>query len=286
MKNNFIYYATAVQTAMEDYFNKYNDIPEPLKSAMKYSLFAGGKRLRPALLLNSCTMCGGSEDRAMPFACAMEMIHTYSLIHDDLPGMDNDDLRRGRPTCHKVYGEGIAILAGDGLLSMACEIMVDTVNGDMSCAGAMCRIIRAAGVRGMVAGQCADMQAERDKTIEIDYIHRHKTGDMITASVVAGGMLAGADKVKIALLETYGQHLGMAFQITDDILDIAGNAAVMGKNTNADKNKLTYPNIYGLEQSRSMAKLHVEKAVAALHYWGQDADFLCSVAQTLIQREK
>ncbi|HDT14842.1 MAG TPA: polyprenyl synthetase family protein [Firmicutes bacterium] len=241
--------------------------PEPghpalIYRAMRYSVFAGGKRLRPALLLLSAGVFGMTRQKAMPFACALEMIHTYSLIHDDLPAMDNDDMRRGRPTCHKKFGEAAAILAGDGLLTKAFEIMMlpalkQAISPERAAAAAY-MIARAAGAAGMVGGQTADMENEGGKITKgaLEYIHRHKTGALISASVMSGTIIAGAGSTEKKYMKKYSENIGLAFQITDDILDITADEKKLGKTKGKDAaaGKMTYPALYGPEISRKKAE--------------------------------
>ena len=283
-------YQAMVEAALSAQLASLGFIPERLFEAMDYSLSAGGKRLRPVLLLASCDTLGGHVDEALPFACALEMIHTYSLIHDDLPAMDNDDLRRGRPTNHKVFGEGMAILAGDGLLSAAMELMLRAAvrMGDMRGVRAAEAIARRAGVTGMVAGQVMDVTGEGTApTLEkVDYIHRHKTADLLTAPVEAGFILAGADEKTIAAGCEYGLHLGLAFQMVDDLLDVEGDAALLGKTPGKDaaEGKLTWVAVKGVEQTRLDAQSAVEKAVCALNTISGDTNFLKTLAQTTLNR--
>ncbi|MCL1963562.1 MAG: polyprenyl synthetase family protein, partial [Firmicutes bacterium] len=237
-------YRDALEAALARYLDA-SGAPEPLLGAMRYSLLAGGKRLRPVLLLAACEMGGGDLEAAMPFACGLEMIHAYSLIHDDLPAMDNDDLRRGKPTNHKVFGEGMAVLAGDGLLSLAFAVMLDAAETPAAVDAAR-QIARAAGVAGMVGGQCADIACGAEKrggADELMYIHRHKTAGLFTGGVCAGLTLAGAQPILLEAGAAYAAALGLAFQIRDDLLDIEGNAAVLGKATGMDASagKLTWP---------------------------------------------
>ncbi len=264
--------------------------PEPLLSAMRYSLLAEGKRLRPMLLLAACEMAGGDMEHAMPYACALEMIHAYSLIHDDLPAMDNDDFRRGRPTNHQVYGEGMAVLAGDGLLSLAFETMLDAAKGPAEIA-AMRRIAAAAGVHGMVGGQCTDLTCEREKRggpAEIEYIHLHKTADLITCAVTAGMALAGESAVRIAQGEAFARAIGIAFQIEDDLLDVEGDAAILGKNTGMDaaRGKLTWPGVFGVQAAKEAARAYTGAALEALSVFGGKADFLRETALQLVKRDR
>jgi geranylgeranyl diphosphate synthase type II len=242
--------------------------PEQLHRAMRYSLLAGGKRLRPSLTLAAGEALGADTDDLMPAACAIEMIHTYSLIHDDLPAMDNDDLRRGRPTCHKAFGEAVAILAGDALLTQAFRVLsADAPHRD---AERQVRVIReiatAAGtVAALIGGQIADIESE-GKDVDastLEYIHRSKTGAMITASVVVGGIIAGAGDDQIDKLRGYGQRIGLAFQIADDILDVTSTSEQLGKTPGKDQaaNKATYPAIHGVAVSSARARQLVEEAV-------------------------
>lgn len=267
-------------------------IPQKLEEAMVYSLAAGGKRLRPVLLLAACDMAGGDVQAALPFACALEMIHTYSLIHDDLPAMDNDDLRRGKPTNHKVFGEDVAILAGDGLLSAAMEVMLCAAcaMGDMRGTRAACAITSRAGVTGMVAGQTIDVTEEgTTPTMEkVSYIHAHKTADLLTAPMEAGLMLAGADDAAVKRGADYGYHLGMAFQMVDDLLDLEGDAVLLGKNTGVDAalGKLTWPAVRGVEDTRRDAAEHIAQAVQSISCYGERAAFLQELAASTLSRVK
>lgn len=283
-------YLSLIEAALPEQLASLGEIPEPLHKAMAYSLEAGGKRLRPMLLLASCEMAGGSVEEAMPFACALEMIHTYSLIHDDLPAMDNDDLRRGKPTNHKMFGEAMAILAGDGLLSAAGELMLHAAVGmrDLRGARAAEAILRRAGVTGMVAGQTMDVTGEGgEPTAEkVVYIHLHKTADLITAPVEAGLLLAGASEEQVKAGVAYGQHLGVAFQIVDDVLDVRGDTAVLGKTAGKDaaQGKLTWVAVRGLEGAREDARDQVALAVKALDSMNMDINFLKTLAQSTLNR--
>ena len=283
-------YLSMVEGALSAQLASLGYIPEKLFEAMDYSLSAGGKRLRPVLLLAACDTLGGSLDEALPFACALEMIHTYSLIHDDLPAMDNDDLRRGRPTNHKVYGEGMAILAGDGLLSAAMELMLRTAvqMGDLRGVRAAEAIARRAGVTGMVAGQVMDVTGEgSEPTLEkVDYIHRHKTADLLTAPIEAGFILAGADDKTVAAGCEYGVNLGLAFQMVDDLLDVEGDAATLGKTPGKDaaEGKLTWVAVKGVKATREDARMAVDSAVLALNLISGDTNFLKTLAQSTLNR--
>ncbi len=271
---------------------KENVPPQPLRSAMRYSLLLPGKRIRPALLLASYHLLKEDWQCVLPFACALGMIHTYSLIHDDLPAMDDDALRRGKPTNHRVYGENMAILAGDGLLNMAYETMLDapyTVAHPAEAVKAMAEIARRAGVRGMIAGQTLDVKLEGHVPTEasVRYIHLHKTADLLTAPVTAGLMLAGATDEQLEAGRVYGQGLGLAFQIEDDLLDLEGDVAALGKETGMDaqRGKMTWPAVRGVEQARRDAGEAVEKAVAALSVFGKKAEKMSELARkTLVRR--
>ena len=283
-------YLALVEGTLSAQLASLGQIPEKLYEAMDYSLSAGGKRLRPVLLLAACETLGGKAEDALPFACALEMIHTYSLIHDDLPAMDNDDLRRGRPTNHKVFGESMAILAGDGLLSAAMELMLRSAvkMGDMRGVRAAEAIARRAGVTGMVAGQVMDVTGEGSAPTlaKVDYIHRHKTADLLTAPIEAGFILAGAEDDAVAAGCEYGVHLGLAFQMVDDLLDVEGDAAVLGKTPGKDvaEGKLTWVAVNGVEQTRKDAAAAVEKAICALSCISGDTNFLKTLAQTTLNR--
>ncbi len=265
-------------------------IPGLLGQAMRYSLLAGGKRLRPVMLLGAYALKKEDVTPALPYAVALEMIHTYSLIHDDLPAMDDDDLRRGMPTCHKVYGEAMAILAGDGLLSMAFETMLAHAArlGTPEAVAAAGAIARRAGVTGMVAGQSLDVSMEgREPDISlVTYIHRHKTADMFTGAAEAGLLLAGGTGEELNAVRDYGCHMGVAFQIVDDLLDLVGEEKLLGKKTGMDEKhrKLTWPACVGLKKAREDALRHVEAAVHALSLFEQKGNFLASLAQSMLHR--
>lgn len=266
--------------------------PQPLRSAMRYSLLLPGKRIRPALLLAAYRLLKEDWESVLPFACALEMIHTYSLIHDDLPAMDNDALRRGKPTNHRVYGENMAILAGDGLLNMAYEIMLESPFAEQHPAETL-RAIREiayrAGVRGMIAGQTLDVKLEgRAPSREsVRYIHLHKTADLLTAPITAGLMLAGATEKQLEAGRTYGRGLGLAFQIEDDLLDLEGDVAALGKEIGMDaaRGKMTWPVVCGVEQARADAQTAVEEAASAMALFGEKGEKLSELArQTLVRR--
>lgn len=279
-----------INTTLDKYLNpKY---PEILYDAMRYSIMAGGKRLRPVLLLSACEAVGGKIDEALPFACALEMIHTYSLIHDDLPAMDNDDFRRGKLTCHKQFDEALAILAGDGLLTYAFEVMLETVcvKKNINLANAARLIANYSGSEGMLVGQVVDVESEGkkidDKTLM--FIHDNKTGGLIKAALMAGAMIGGADNDTVSSFEKIGYNIGMAFQIKDDILDVTSTSEVLGKPILSDiKNeKQTYVSLYGLDNAQQDYETLSAGAVKMIKDMGEKADFLAWYAEALINREK
>lgn len=281
-------YQEMVNRSLEYQLRSIGSIPDQLLEAMLYSLMAGGKRLRPVLLLAACDMAGGSLEESIPFACALEMIHTYSLIHDDLPGMDNDDLRRGRPTNHKVYGEGLAILAGDGLLNGAMELVMSASLKFKDFRGVKAAeiLVRHAGITGMIAGQTMDVTMEGCTPSEelVSYIHAHKTSDLIQAAVEAGMALAGCSNEETEYGRMFGYHLGIAFQIVDDLLDVTGDPKVLGKNTGKDENKLTWVALKGIDGARFDAKREGEAAIAALKNLPWNHDFFDKLARENLNR--
>lgn len=262
-------------------------------SAMRYSLMAGGKRLRPVLCMLGAEAVGRRGEDFLLFACGLECLHTYSLIHDDLPAMDDDDLRRGKPTCHRAFDEATAILAGDGLLTLAFELFSSPelleVTSPERLLQAVHLVAQAAGASGMVAGQMADLLAEGREISpeELSYIHRKKTAALLSASVVSGGLLAGAPANELQALETYGEALGLAFQIVDDILDVVGEEKKLGKPVGADirKKKATYPALLGLSEARNKAKELIETAVSALQVFGPKAEPLKALARFVLSRQ-
>jgi len=281
-----------VDRALERYLPEESTHPPSLIRAMRYSVFSGGKRLRPALTLAGAEVVGGDPERVLPVACAIELIHTYSLIHDDLPAIDDDDFRRGRPASHKVFGEAIAILAGDALLTHAFQLMtspealasieperlLDVVQD----------IARAAGAEGMVGGQTVDVESEgmTPEPALVEYIHTRKTGALIRASVRAGGVLGGGDERQVKALSLYGEKLGFAFQIVDDVLDVEGDAARMGKPTGSDAQhrKVTYPGAVGLAAAKEQARQLLQEATQALTLFGPRATMLERLAEYVIAR--
>lgn len=281
-----------VDDALEELLPAPTGLEKRVVEAARYSLFAGGKRLRPILCLAAADVVGGRIEAVMPVACALEMIHTYSLIHDDLPAMDNDDFRRGKPTCHKVFGEAIAILAGDALLTEAFDV---TARAQALQSFPPERIVevlglmaRASGHRGMVGGQAIDLECENREVdlATVEYMHVRKTGALLTASLEVGANLGGGTSEQIAALKHYGQHFGLAFQITDDILDVEGDAQEMGKTPGSDQasNKRTYPALLGLSRSKEAARENVEAAIQALAPFNRDAEPLRAIARYLLVR--
>jgi geranylgeranyl diphosphate synthase type II len=265
--------------------------PDTIYEAMRYSLLAGGKRLRPILCLAACELMGGEAAQAMPTACALEMIHTMSLIHDDLPAMDNDDYRRGKLTNHKVYGEDVAILAGDALLTYAFEYIARQTQAVP--ATQVLRVVadlaRAVGAEGLVGGQIVDLASEGDPNVTVDtlnYIHTHKTGALLEVSVTSGAVLAGASEDQIATLSGYARRIGLAFQIVDDVLDITATSEELGKSAGKDlqAEKATYPSFWGIDESRRQAQQLIDEAKAAVQPLGAGADPLLALADYIVAR--
>jgi geranylgeranyl diphosphate synthase, type II len=265
--------------------------PEILYESMKYSLLAGGKRLRPILCLASCELAGGTPEMALPTACALEMVHTFSLIHDDLPAMDNDDYRRGKLTNHKVYGEDIAILAGDALLAYAFEFIAVQSKGVPfhRLLQVVAKLSHAVTATGLVGGQVVDLQSEGMQNIDIEtlnFIHAHKTGALLETSVLSGVLLAGSDDEVLQRLSRYASHIGLAFQIIDDVLDVIGTQEELGKTPGKDQKaqKVTYPSLWGIEESRHRAKKLVDSAKAELACFGEKAIPLMALADFITAR--
>lgn len=280
-----------VDAALEELMPPEGSRPAQLVAAMRYSLFAGGKRLRPVLVLAGAHVSGGDRSDALPAACAVEMVHTYSLIHDDLPAMDDDDFRRGVPTCHRKFGEATAILAGDALLTLAFEVISNPEYGISFDVGTRIRMVaelaHAAGWRGMVGGQQGDIESEGKEPDlpTLEYIHTHKTGAMIRCSVVLGGLSAGADDAVIRPMQAYGEKLGLAFQVVDDILDITSTTEELGKDQGSDaaRGKVTYPALFGLDESRKRARELIEDAKSAVAQL-RDAQILTDIADYVLSR--
>lgn len=292
---------TIVDLALERYFPIPPEGEEEgkpstlLRKAIRHSLLNGGKRIRPILSIAAFEAVGGKGDRILPFACALEMIHTYSLIHDDLPAMDNDDTRRGKPTCHKMFGEAIGILAGDGLLTEAFKLMTNRSSWDDPSRdkGLILDIVneiaQAAGITGMVGGQVADVESE-GKDVDLpmlQYIHTHKTGAMIHVSIRVGARLGGAGAETLRDFTRYGERIGLAFQIVDDILNVEGKAMALGKSTGTDlsRGKATYPSLLGVEESKRRAMDLVQMALESLRPYGSEVDPLREIARFIMARE-
>jgi len=280
-----------IDRALDRYLPKANTKPATLHKAMRYSLFAGGKRLRPILCLAAAEACRGNVDDALPLACALECIHTYSLVHDDLPSMDNDDFRRGRPTCHKVFGEGIAVLAGDALLTIAFEIVSKAKPAARYDTSTLLREIAvAAGSQKLIAGQVADLEAEGKhvRRDQLQFIHENKTAAILKSSVRLGAMSANAEAKKLSAITRLGQRLGVAFQIIDDILDVTQTSEILGKSAGKDvaAKKATYPAVIGLDKSRAEARRLTRQAHDTLSVFsGRDAEPLHALANYLLERE-
>ncbi len=279
-----------IDAALEKVVPSEREYPETIHRAMRHSLFGGGKRIRPILAIAAAEAVEPQANGIESAACALELVHTYSLIHDDLPSLDNDDFRRGRPTCHKVFGEAMAILAGDALLTLAFQVLSDLsdVPGERRIR-MVTELATAAGtVNGMIGGQVADLEAE-GKQVDaghLDYIHRSKTGALIRASVRIGAIYAGANRAQFEALSEYGTHIGLAFQIVDDILDVVGSTETLGKTAGKDEaqQKATFPALYGLEASRDQANRHLTKAVEALRPIGEPSVRLREIAGRIVAR--
>lgn len=281
-----------IEILLNEYMPKEEGYQKTIFEAMNYSLIAGGKRLRPILTLEACKLVGGNEKDAIPFAAAIEMIHTYSLIHDDLPALDNDDLRRGRETNHKVYGEAMAILAGDGLLNYAYEIMLrESIGKDDSnkYLKAINEIAKASGIYGMIGGQVVDIESE-GKSIDkdkLDFIHMNKTAAIIIGCMRAGAIIGGASENQLENITKYAKNIGLSFQIVDDILDVVGDEVKLGKKVGSDidNEKSTYPSLIGLDKSKEIAKNLIEEAKLSISNIDKDREFLNSLADYIVDRE-
>lgn len=282
-----------VDKALKEFMPEPSGLAGDVIRAMNYTLFAGGKRIRPVLCIAGSEAVGGSADDVVPVACAIELIHAYSLIHDDLPVMDNDDFRRGKPTSHKVFGEAVALLAGDGLLTLAFNLMARCGVEKKGEKSALLRVIdlisSAAGYEGMVGGQVVDISYEgKDPDpMVVNYIHTHKTGALIAASVTAGTILAGGSEEEVQAINRYGQHIGLAFQIADDILNIEGDRNLMGKGTGSDKvrGKITYPSVFGIKESRNILRRSIDHAIESLNRFDERAQPLRDLARYIINRK-
>lgn len=282
--------AKVVNEELQRYMSGLAGAPALMQSAMSYSLLSGGKRIRPVLLLAANEMLSGSEKRALPFACALEMIHTYSLIHDDLPALDNDTLRRGKPTNHVVYGEATAILAGDALLNLAYEVMIsECIKQGPSAIFTAQYIAEASGCRGMIGGQCLDIAATGQFAGEeaLQEMHMKKTGAILKAAVLSGIALNNPSDEIVDAMRTYGYHLGMLFQITDDILDCVGSVEELGKSVGKDleEKKTTYVSLYGIDRAKELARDHADRALKALKGL-PGVDFFRLMAKYILERKK
>jgi geranylgeranyl diphosphate synthase type II len=280
-----------VDRALDRFLPKASTRPGTIHKSMRYSLFAGGKRMRPALVLAAAEACGGDPKQALPLACAVECIHTYSLIHDDLPAMDNDDFRRGKPTNHKVFGEGIAVLAGDALLTQAFEIAAQAQSWPRySHRDLVLEIAKASGSLQLIAGQVADLEGEGKKVSlsQLQYIHERKTSALLCCSVRLGGMSANCTPAQLQALTDFGYHVGLAFQVIDDILDVTQSTETLGKTAGKDvaAQKATYPRLVGLEKSKKIAASLTAKAFAALKPFRGRAVALEALAKYLLERDR
>jgi geranylgeranyl diphosphate synthase type II len=276
-----------IEAALQRWLELAEGCPGRLGEAIRYSLLGPGKRLRPMLVLLAAQACGGTAEAALPAACAVEMVHAYSLIHDDLPAMDNDDLRRGRPTCHKQFGEAVAILAGDALLALAFEVLAKGVQPPARAAACCGALAEAAGACHLVGGQADDIGGQLGRSAEaLESMHGRKTGAMIAVSLVLGAMTAGADARQTEALTQYGRRLGLAFQIIDDVLDVRGQVSSVGKRLgkDAEAGKLTYPGLWGVEASRRRAEQLVTEACRALAPLGRRAAGLEELARHVLER--
>ncbi|WP_270504609.1 polyprenyl synthetase family protein [Paraclostridium sordellii] len=281
-----------IEQILNEYMPKEEGYQKKIFESMNYSLKAGGKRLRPILTLEACKIVGGEEEDAIAFAVAIEMIHTYSLIHDDLPALDNDDLRRGRKTNHKVYGEAMAILAGDGLLNYAYEIMLKESigkNDPEKYLKAINEIAKSAGIYGMIGGQVVDIESEGKKIDmdKLDFIHMNKTAAIIIGCMRAGAIIGNATDKQLEDITKYAKNIGLSFQIVDDILDIVGDEAKLGKNvgSDVDNEKSTYPSLIGLEKSKEIANQLIKEAKASINQISKDNAFLNGLAEYIVDRE-
>lgn len=291
-KNSLKIKSDYIEELLKKYMPKEDGYQSTIMESMNYSLKAGGKRLRPILTLEACKIVGGSEEDAIPFAMAIEMIHTYSLIHDDLPSLDNDDLRRGKPTNHKVYGEAMAILAGDGLLNYAYEIMLSSsLNKDNpeKYLRAIGEIAKSAGIYGMIGGQVVDVESENTliPKEKLDYIHLNKTAAIMVGCMRAGAIVGNANEEQLEKVTKYAKNIGLSFQIVDDILDIIGDESKLGKHVGSDieNNKSTYPSLIGLEKSKEVATQLINEARENIKTLNGDYSFLDGLANYIIDRE-
>ncbi|MBR5271266.1 MAG: polyprenyl synthetase family protein [Clostridia bacterium] len=287
MKQELDMLTQKINTALNEYVGAKNNLQKEIYEIMSYALMAGGKRLRPVLMMSVCKMCGGDYNEILPYACAMEMIHTYSLVHDDLPSMDNDELRRGKPTCHIKYGEANAILAGDALLNKAFEVMSQSgAKHPEKALKIMSVIAKSSGTDGMIGGQVLDIENGEMSQERLEYIDSLKTGAIIRSSCVAGAIFADATDVEIKAVDEYARHLGIAFQICDDILDVTGNTEDLGKPVGSDSEmeRTTYVKSFGIDGAKALLEEHTQKALNSLSIFGKKADFLKELTQYLARR--
>ena len=292
--SSFPDYAVQLRREIDAALDRYTDYrpgcPTNLREAIRHSLLAPGKRLRPLMVLMAAEACGSQRQAAMPAACAVEMVHTYSLIHDDLPAMDDDDLRRGLPTCHAKFGESAAILAGDGLLAQAFEVLATGVQPPQLAARCCAELAQASGPTELVGGQLDDLQGEHTQQglEQLEAIHRRKTGAMFRVSLRLGGLTGGANEAQLAALDVYGQKLGLAFQIVDDLLDFSGDEAALGKRAQKDsgRGKLTFPALLGVEASRQRADELIHSAIDVLNVFDSRAARLQSLARYVLERNQ
>lgn len=283
-------YQEMINLGLDEYLPPAENFPPVINQAMRYSVMEGGKRLRPLLVLAAAEAVGGDPKKVLPAAVAIELIHNYSLIHDDLPAMDNDDFRRGRPTSHRVFGEAIAILAGDALLTFAFEVLGGMTELPPALVLSVIReVAQAAGPQGMIGGQVVDLESQGQAVSRemLEYMHRHKTGALIRAAVRAGARLAGANPEELACLTSYAEHFGLAFQIMDDVLDVIGEEERLGKPVGSDQRnqKATFVSEFGLEHSLQLAKEQARRAEDCLQGFGQRGWFLCELARYIIERQ-
>lgn len=285
--------AAVIEEALDRYLPPFDAYPPLIHQAIRYSVFAGGKRLRPALVMAGAEAVGGDPQKVLPAACAMELLHTYSLVHDDLPAMDNDDYRRGKPTSHKVFGEAVAVLAGDALLTLSFQLLAENAAGGLAGPEDVIRVIGevavAAGTSGMIGGQVVDVFSA-GRAIDagtLEYIHSHKTAALCRAAIRAGAILSGAKEEPLSALTRYADYLGLAFQIKDDLLDFEGKAEKTGKPVGSDlrNKKATYPLIFGIEEARAEAGRTVTEALKALEHFSSEVNFLRQAAYFAIDRE-
>ena len=277
---------------LQKYLDELTDIPEPVLSGIRYAMSAGGKRLRPVLALLTADMFGVDGSRVLPIALSIELIHNYSLVHDDLPCMDDDELRRGQPTVHVKFGEGMAVLIGDALLNMSMEVLASSSFNFGQSFGSVLRILyENSGAKGMIGGQCVDLASENSKEYVgeecVRYLHLHKTACLLKAPITSVAVVAGASVEDLTLLENYADNLGLAFQITDDVLDIEGDESVFGKPIGSDeeKGKLTYPAVFGLQESKVLAQKHVALAIESISRFNNNSNHVL-LAKSLLNRMK